>query len=189
MIVECARRFAPELDARFFLSFWETKRFEIFEGARQIVRDAASEMHAASVPTSAETVSTGIDGQDPQLDSTRCDQLLRGTGRVAQEITNISADDVELMRRAYRSLDPDPHVARDRSLRNDCMKANFNSGHRDFDGASRRCDCVLSEMDRLPQDQLDDWFAKARSGAPAQMTVQPWWSDLAPKLQACSALK
>ena len=93
------------------------------------------------------------------------------------------------MRRAYRSLDPDPHVAHDRSLRNDCMKANFNSGHRDFDGASRRCDCVLNEMDKFPQDQPDDWFAKARSGTPAQMTVQPWWSDLAPQLQACSASK
>ena len=91
------------------------------------------------------------------------------------------------MREEYLSTQPDPHVARDKSLFNDCMKARFNSRNLDFDRAMRSCQCTLSAMQSVPASSLDDWLARAHAGANLPMPEQPWFPALLPKLQACNA--
>ena len=189
LIEKCARKFAPGLDVRFFLSFWETKRFDIFEGARQVTRGESSQAPAASAPVIDERASATGNDEQSSLDSSLCVSLLKNTGGPSQEIANVSASEIELMRHVYSSSNPEAHIARDQSLHNDCMKASFNSGHRDFEGAERRCDCARDAMDSMPQGQVDEWFAKAHSGAADTMTTEPWWPAYSLKLVVCFALK
>jgi hypothetical protein len=164
-------------DPRFFVYFWETARFEMLEGAR--------------ITLGGEQDSNGL-RRSVELPHTppppgRCEAVVREDTPEHRIIPGVTAEDLQRMRTAYLATSPDPHVARDKSLTNDCMKASFNARRLDFDAAVRRCDCTLSAMRTVPSRELDEWFRLARTGADVPMKQQPWFPALLPKLQACQA--
>jgi hypothetical protein len=164
-------------DPRFFIYFWDTARFEVLEGARITL---GGEEHSGALEASIE-----LARMTPKPG--RCEAVVREDSPEHRIIPGVSPEDLQLMRGAYLATGPDPHVARDKSLTNDCMKANFNARRLDFDGAVQRCACTLSAMHTVPSSDLDEWLRLARSGADVPMAKQPWFPALLPNLQACLA--
>lgn len=165
-----------DLDPRYIKQFWDSRRFEIFEGVRMTLR--------ASLDSSPERANQ-LHSEESAVIPEKCVDFLRNDvpGRVA--IDGVAMQDLKIMAEVYQSTRPDPHVKRDRSLFNDCVKANFNSRQRNFDIAINRCECVNIAMKSVPQDDLDGWLARAHSAESRPMQQQPWFGALAPKLQAC----
>jgi len=162
-------------DPRFFAFFWDTARFEVLEGARLVV---GAEFNAQAILDAIEKP------KDPPT-AERCQRAVREDTPRHRVIPMATDRDLQLMRDVYRAKNPDPHVARDKSLLNDCVKANFNARQLDFDVAIRRCECTLSAMHTLPSPELDAWLTLSQSGAAAPMNRQSWFPELLPKLQAC----
>jgi hypothetical protein len=117
----------------------------------------------------------------------QCASFIRNDAPGKIDIEGVSNDDLQFMVAVYQATQPDPRARRDRSLFNDCIKANFNSRQPDFAIANGRCMCVGMAMGSVPQDQLDGWLARVHSGEALPMQKQPWFDALAPKLQACYA--
>ncbi len=90
------------------------------------------------------------------------------------------------MRTAYHATNPDSHVARNKSLLNDCVKANFNARQLDFDQAMKICDCTVAAVHTVPHDEFDQWFALVQLNPSTSMQEQRWYPELLPKLQACT---
>jgi hypothetical protein len=164
-------------DPRFFLFFWETARFEVFEGARLTLGERAERSAIDGLPALPRTAPPGE----------RCDAVVREDTPNYRVIPGASEASLQLMREAYRSTKPNSRDARDMSLLNDCMKGNFNARQLNFDLARQRCECTLAAMRTVPAADLDGWLADARSGAGAPMSQQTWYPELFPKLQACLA--
>lgn len=186
----CVRLFRDAgFDPRFFVTFWYKGRFEVFEGVRLTLRGA----DVRKIPNDAQFLEKSTNANNiespTQTTRARCEALVRNDVPGKRGIEGVSAEDLQLMRDVYASSNPDPHVARDQSLYNDCMKANFNARQLDYDSARRRCDCTLEALHSIPSDQLDSWLARAHSGAKEPMQQQPWFGAFAPKLQTCLALK
>jgi hypothetical protein len=164
-------------DPRFFVFFWNAARFDVYEGAR-ITLGAELDLDYVR-----KLVAEGMPSEPPTFK--RCERLVKEDTPQHRIVPGVAEVGLQQMRDVYRSTKPDPHVARDKSLLNDCMKANFNARQLDFDLALRHCDCTLSAMHSMPAAELDDWFDRARSSAGAPMSSEPWFSELLPKLQAC----
>jgi len=162
-------------DPRFFIFFWDTARFEVLEGARVVM---GPEFNPQAIFNAIEKP------KDPPT-SDRCQRAVREDTPRHRIIPMATERDLQLMRDVYRGRTPDPHVARDKSLVNDCMKSNFNARQLDFDVAIRRCKCTLSAMHTVPSAELDAWLTLSQSGADASMSRQSWFPELLPKLHAC----
>lgn len=165
-------------DLRFFVSFWDSERFEIFEGARLALERVQANDKNANLSRPQQSGSLVVL-------PTSCDALIRSNRPGYLGIEGVAEEDLQRMRESYAASHPHPQVARDRSLHNDCMKANFNARQSYFYLAKRNCDCTLAAMQTVPSDQLDSWLASARTGAGSPMHQQPWFGTLLPKLQAC----
>jgi hypothetical protein len=162
-------------DPRYFTFFWDTARFEVLEGARLVL----------GAEFNPQAIFNAIEKPKEPPTSDRCARAVREDTPRHRIIPMATERDLQLMRDVYRGRKPDPHVARDKSLVNDCMKSNFNARQLDFDLAIRRCDCTLSAMHTVPSAELDAWLALSQSGAHAPMSRQSWFPELLPKLQAC----
>ncbi len=169
---------ADNFDPRFFVSFWDTRRFEVFEGARIALERTKATDKSANPSRLSQSIPSVVS-------PTVCDALVRSDRPGYLGIEGVADQDLLSMRDAYAASQPHPHVARDRSLHNDCMKANFNARQLDFHAARRNCDCTLAAMQTVPPSQLDDWLARAQTGTGGPMQQQPWFEALLPKLQAC----
>ncbi|MES2365623.1 MAG: hypothetical protein V4563_07015 [Pseudomonadota bacterium] len=164
-------------DPRFFVFFWDTARFDIYEGARLTL---GKKFDSASIKM---LVKKSMPSSPPTLE--RCERLVREDTPQRRTVPGVSDESLQQMRGVYLATNPDPHVARDKRLFNDCMKANFNSREVNFEQALQNCSCTLSAMHSVSAADLDDWFARARSGEDVPMPKQPWFPELLPKLQAC----
>ena len=123
----------------------------------------------------------------PNATPKKCETAIPDDRRGYFEIAGVDDVDLRRMRDVYAATKPDPHLARDRSLHTDCMKANLNKGQMDIKKARRVCDCILVAMQSVPSAQLDAWMVLAQAGADVPMQQQPWFEELLPKLLACSA--
>lgn len=172
---------AGGLDSRFFLEFWDVMRFEIFSGAAATLERTktvdAGEGSVAMPPSRVTAVSPAV-----------CLGLVTSEEPGYYAIEGVTSGELQLMRDAYAATQPDPHIARDRRLYNDCMRANFNVRQMNFHAARFACECNVGVMRSLPQDQFDGWLEQERNGAPEPMQEQPWFEAAWPKMQACFAL-
>ncbi|MYN00823.1 hypothetical protein GTP41_01795 [Pseudoduganella sp. DS3] len=164
------------LDSRYVKQFWDSRRFEVFEGVRIALAASMIDSEFPSLPSQ--------DGGG-NVSFEQCESLVRNDAPGKLDIEGVSTDDLQSMVAAYQATRPDPRARRDRSLFNDCIKANFNSRQTDFAVANVRCICVGMAMSSVPQDQLDEWLARVHSGEALPMQKQSWFDALAPKLQAC----
>jgi len=166
------------LDSRYVKQFWDSRRFEVFEGVRITLGTSMTDSEFPTLPSQ--------DGEG-NVTFEQCASLVGSDAPGKIDIEGVSNDDLQSMVATYQATQPDPRARRDRSLFNDCIKANFNSRQTDFAVANVRCMCVGMAMNNVPQDQLDEWLARVHSGEALPMQKQPWFDALAPKLQACYA--
>jgi len=166
------------LDSRYVKQFWDSRRFEVFEGVRITLENS---MIDAELPS----LSSQDGGRNVSFE--KCESFVKSDVPGKIDIEGVSNGDLQSMLAAYQATQPDPRARRDRSLFNDCIKANFNSRQADFAVANVRCMCVGMAMSSVPQDQLDEWLARVHRGEALPMQRQPWFEALAPKLQACYA--
>jgi hypothetical protein len=177
----CESRYrASGFDSRFFVGFWDFRRFEVFAGA-------AATLKRATVGDESGATGTVPPGRATAVSSATCADLATGDRQGRFDISGVSESDVQLMRDAYAATKPDPHIARDRSLHNDCMKANFNVRQMNFFAARFACDCTVTVMQSVSQAQLDGWLERSWNGALEPMQDQPWFEALWPKMKACLA--
>lgn len=175
----CEPRYrASGFDSRFFVEFWEARRFEVFAGA-------AATLKRATVGDESDAIGTALPERAAAVSAATCTDLVVEDRPGRFDIRGVSESDVQLMRDAYAATNPDPHVARDRSLYNDCMKANFNARQLNFYAARFACDCNVKVMQDAPQAQLDEWLERTRNGGAEALQDQPWFESSWPKMKAC----
>jgi hypothetical protein len=169
---------APELraqgfDAHFMESIWEAERFDVFEGVRLTLANASK------------GPSRGADAFR-KASHEACNQLIEGDAFEQAGIDGVTAADLQAMQEAYAASRPDPRISRDRILHADCMKVNFNTHDVDYAASRHLCDCTLTAMHAVPDDELDSWLELAHAGVDVPMAEQAWYGIFVDKLWACS---
>lgn len=174
-------------DPRFFVATWDNGRFDIFEAAQSLLASSSGTLQGGTI-TARSPAKGGTDRSTaaPAASSIECQNLVRNDTPARRGIDGVAENDLERMRQAYRASQPDPHVARDKSLYNDCLRAAANSQRVSFDAAQPYCDCVLTTMRTVPSDELDGWFNRQHAGIGGPMQNETWYGNLLPKLMACS---
>lgn len=165
---------AQGFDAHFMQSIWDAERFDVFEGVRLTLAGRASRAAAQQADASR------------KVSREACNQLIEGDAFEQPGIEGVTAADLQIMQDAYAASRPDPRISRDRILHADCMKVNFNTHDVDYAASRHLCDCTLTAMHAVPDDELDSWLELAHAGVDVPMAEQAWYGIFVDKLWACS---
>ncbi len=160
-------------DARFMESIWDAERFDVFEGVRLTLAGASK------------APSQGTDASR-KASHEACNQLIEGDAFEQAGVDGVTASDLQTMQEAYAASRPDPRISRDRTIHADCMKVNFNTHDVDYAASRHLCDCTLTAMHAVPDDELDSWLELAHAGVDVPMAEQAWYGIFVDKLWACS---
>jgi len=165
---------AQGFDARFMQSIWDAERFDVFEGVRLTLAGRASKATSQEV------------GASRKASREACNQLVEGDAFEQAGIDGVTPADLQTMQEAYTASRPDPRISRDRILHADCMKVNFNTHDVDYAASRHLCDCTLTAMHAVPDDELDSWLELAHAGVNVPMAEQAWYGIFVDKLWTCS---